>query len=142
MAAESVVTIAVARFLGKRDWRVVSMALPSGGSGKTFRPSFPELPVIVPDIIATNATAQKAIIVEAKPKYSKSDVAKLLSLRSGNYEDSIQRQLSLGSKNLILCIAFAQPLGIDFEKQDVDLVLTVDDAKQVKIEFDRDSIFS
>jgi hypothetical protein len=96
---------------------------------------------VVPDIIAINASAGKAIIVEAKPLYSNSDAAKLISLRSGKYEDSIRGHLSLGSQDLILCIAFGRTMDIDFEKQGLDLALTVDEGKQVKIVYDRHKHF-
>lgn len=142
MAQESKVTIAVARFLGKANWPVASLALPSGGSGVTFRSKNNQSPVLVPDIIAKNSDGTRAIIVEAKPEYSASDVAKLLSVRSGWYDESIVKAISLTSEELILCLAFSGHSDVDYETLGIDLVLTVLEDKEVKIVFDRLDLFS
>lgn len=142
MANESRVTIAVARFLGKASWRIVSIALPSGGSGITFRSDDSFDPILVPDIIAMNSDSSRAIVVEAKPEFSASDVAKLLSLRSGSYEESIQKTISIGSAEAILCLAFSGHSELDFQSLGIDLVLTVHKDNKVKIAFDRLDLFS
>ncbi len=142
MAQESKVTIAVARFLGKANWPVVSLALPSGGSGVTFRSIDKQAPVVVPDIIAMSSDSSMAVVVEAKPEYSSSDVAKLISLRSGSYEESIQKSLSLSSSQLILCLAFSGESDAKYETLGIDLVLTILKDKEVKIAFDRLDLFS
>jgi hypothetical protein len=142
MAQESKVTIAAARFLGKANWPVVSLALPSGGSGVTFRSREKDDPVLVPDIIAIESNSSRAIIVEAKPEFSASDVAKLLSIKSGGYEESIEKAISLTSGDLILCLAFSGHSDVDYETLGIDLVLTVLNNKEVKIAFDRLDLFS
>lgn len=139
---ESTVTIEVARFLGKLGWRVVSIALPSGGSGTTFRSKNSDSPEIVPDIIAIGKVSNRAIIVESKPLFSQSDVGKLMSIRTGVYEESISKYLSMGSKDVILCLAFAGKSEVDYAGLGIDLVLTVDASKQVNIEYDREKLFS
>lgn len=142
MSQESNVTIAVARFLGKQDWRIVSIALPSGGSGTTFRSKDPDFPEVVPDLIAMAIESDRAIIVEAKPTFSQSDVDKLKSIRTGAYEESIKNHLSVGSNDLIMCLAFAGGSAVNYAELGIELVLTVDDSKQVNIEYDRKKIFS
>ena len=142
MSKESTVTIEAARFLGNRDWRVISIALPSGGSGTTFRSKNSELPEIVPDLIAKHSSSMRAIIVESKPSFSQSDVDKLMSIRTGGYEESIRNYLSMGSNDLILCLAFAGKSEVDYARLGIDLVLTVDGSKQVNIEYDREKLFS
>jgi hypothetical protein len=142
MSQESTVTIAVARFLGEKNWRVISIALPSGGSGTTFRSKNPDIPEIVPDLIAKGSASDRAIIVEAKPTFSQSDVDKLKSIRTGVYKESIWNHLSMGSNDLILCLAFAGKSEVDYAGLGIDLVLTVDGSKQVNIEYDREKIFS
>jgi hypothetical protein len=142
MAQESKVTIAAARFLGKANWPVVSLALPSGGSGVTFRSKDNDGSVLVPDIIAMASDSSRAIIVEAKPAFSASDVAKLLSVRSGIYEESIGKAISLRSGDLILCLAFSGDSDVDYKTLGIDLVLTVFKDKEVKIAFDRLDLFS
>jgi hypothetical protein len=142
MSQESTVTIAVARFLGEKDWRIVSIALPSGGSGVTLRSKNPDIPELVPDLIAKGNASDRAIIVEAKPKFSQSDVDKLKSIQTGVYEESIKNHLSIGSNDLIMCLAFAGKSEVDYAGLGIDLVLTVDERKQVNIEYDREKIFS
>ena len=141
MSQESRVTIEVARFLGKMDWRIVSIALPSGGSGTTFRSKCPDIPEIVPDLIALGKNSNRAIIVESKPSFSQSDVDKLISIRTGVYEESIRNHLVMASSDVILCLAFAGKSDVDYSGLGIDLVLTVDADKQVNIEYDREQLF-
>jgi hypothetical protein len=141
MSRESTVTIEVARFLGKMDWRIVSIALPSGGSGTTFRSKHADSPEIVPDLIAMAKSSNRAIIVESKPAFSQSDVDKLRSIRTGVYEESIRNYLAMASNDVILCLAFAGNSEVDYSDLGLDLVLTVDANKQVNIEYDREKLF-
>jgi len=141
MADESRVTIAAARFLGKADWPVVSLALPSGGSGVTLRSRNTEDPVLVPDIVARSQDSDRAIVVEAKPAFSASDAAKLISLKSGTYEESINRTLSLTSKDLILCLAHSGNPVRNYESFGIDLVLTLMSDREIRVSFDRLGLF-
>ena len=142
VTVESKVTIAAARFLGKANWPVISIALPSGGSGLTFRSDVVDEPVLIPDIVARDSGHSRAILVEAKPALTRSDADKLLTIRAGGYENSIRSTLSLSSAELILGLAFVGGSDIHYESLGIDLVLTLDENNEIMVKFDRLSLFS
>lgn len=141
MLTESKVTIAAARYLGNRGWFVTSMALPSGGSGTLFSSPDVNLPVVIPDIIAKNTQLGMTIVVESKPLFSQRDVLKLLSLRSGNYDDSILGIVGVQSNNLVTCIAFSGAPKSNLETLGIDLVINVLDDGTAEVVFDGLNLF-
>lgn len=122
MAGETNVTIAAARFLGALGWKVLSIALPRGGSGLSFVGNDEKYPPIIPDIVAVNEKHNKFIFIEAKPHFSNSDVEKLLKVRAGHYSYAISTILNCTSNQLLLGVAFAgrrmkskpSTLGVDY----------------------------
>lgn len=141
MLAESKVTIATARYLGNRGWFVKSMALPNGGSGVMFSSPDIDLPVIIPDIIAMNNELRMAIAVESKPLFSQEDVRKLLSLKSGKYDDSIYGVAGVQSQNLVTCIAFSGAPNSVLANLGIDLVIKVHDDGKAEVVFDGLKLF-
>ena len=129
MLSEAQVTLATARYLGKLGNAIVSLALPGDGSGVMFHASDSSLPSFVPDIIA-RTNEGKFIVLEAKPKYSISDVQKLEKFKSPAYEDSIKNVLGVGISDIVTALAFAgdNPSQIDIKtgQRDPDLIYVVD----------------
>jgi hypothetical protein len=141
MLSESKVTIATARFLGHRGWFVKSMALPNGGSGAVFSSPDIDLPVVIPDIIAVNNDLGMAIAVESKPLFSQDDVRKLLSLKSGQYDESIYIVAGVQSQNLVACIAFSGAPNSVLANLGIDLAINVHDDGKAEVVFDGLKLF-
>jgi hypothetical protein len=122
LQGETDITIAAARFIGSRNWRVLSIALPRGGSGLSFVPDTPGNQSIIPDVVALHAVTGQHIFIESKPKFSEADVTKLSGVKRGEYSSSIQALLGCESSKILLAIAFGGPLlkdsysslGLDF----------------------------
>lgn len=140
MSVESAVTISVARLLGKVGWTIDAMALPGGGSGMVFHPIDAKLSRIVPDIVASRpgklGLEREFLIVEAKPKKSKSDALKLLELRGSFYKESVDQILGF-NKNIFLCLAWAdENPDLVSGTLDMDLLITRKSDGQVIVVFD------
>lgn len=132
MAGETEVTIATARFIGAKDWRVISIALPRGGSGLSFPPDDDQNPTIIPDIVAVNRSHSKYIFVEAKPMYSTADVQKLLSVRKGDYSKAISATLQCASRQVLLGAAFAGRIPtLDFKNLGLEFVFHYDEQDKI-----------
>ena len=127
--SEAQITLATARHLGKLGNAIISLALPGDGSGVIFHANDSSLPSFVPDIIARTKEA-KYIVLEAKPKYSISDIQKLEKFKSMAYEKSIKNVLGVGISDVVTALAFAHdnPTQIDFKtgKKHPDLIFVVD----------------
>ena len=70
LGGETEVTIATARFIGGIHWKVVSIALPRGGSGLSFVSDDLIEPSIVPDIVAYSEQTCEYLFIESKPRFS------------------------------------------------------------------------
>ena len=95
--SETEITVAVARYLGVNGWRIVSMALPGGGSGVAFNPSQISTRgvspgAIIPDLIGQHQRGD-FLLVESKPRPNVSDAIKLRELLTDDYKDSVERIL-------------------------------------------------
>jgi hypothetical protein len=128
LRGETNITIAAARYIGSRNWRVISIALPRGGSGLSFVPDDSRNQSIIPDIVAIHSVTGNHIFIESKPKFSKSDVDKLRAVRRGEYSSSILAALGCESTQVLLAIAFSgQPVTGSFESLGLDCVFHYDD---------------
>lgn len=119
--SETDITVAVARHLGERRWRILSMALPGGGSGLAFNPSGgstrgAQRGTIVPDIVAQHENGAY-LAVEAKPRPNVLDAQKLQLLRTPEYAQSVSLALG-GPVHLHLASAFGLVDGRDAAKVD------------------------
>jgi len=127
--SEAQISLAIARHLGKLGNVIISLALPGDGSGIIFHPSDSAFPSFVPDVIARTKTG-KHIILEAKPKYSISDVQKLSKFRSTLYEHSIKNVLGVGLPDIVTALAFGQDnpsqIHLKTSQNDPDLIFVVD----------------
>jgi len=142
MVTESEVTVALARSLVERELKILSIALPGGGSGLTFRSDLESAPTIVPDLVAKFLDG-KVLIVEAKPKFHGPDVQKLLNLVSGSYDTSISKSLGKVGAELLTAIAVSYTPNLQKFSQDkdfLDFIFLVDDEKQVQVAHDKNNL--
>lgn len=116
---EGDVTRVVARFLGSVGAKVESIAYPGGGSGTVLqsdsRPDGKNRNSVVPDIIARLADGAW-ILVESKPLVDLGDAHKLAGVRSGDFDQSVQRVLGVPSASLVTALAFSGNLASQAER--------------------------
>jgi len=127
MGSETEVTIATARFIGVHSWKVVSIALPRGGSGLSFTPDEDSESSIIPDIVAQAQQSNSYLFIESKPSFSTEDVEKLMKVKSGLYSRSIYSILNCRSPSVSTAVAFSGPIPqLDFASLGMDYVFHLD----------------
>ena len=124
---EEDITRALAEWLEERGWELCSVHYPGTQGGLRFRRAAPgerALDAIVPDIVAL--LGSNLLVVESKPAYSSSDVAKLERLaRDSAYRSDICRAARvecIDEVKLITGIAYA---GASPEQPPSDFLLFV-----------------
>ena len=148
---ETVVTVSSARFIGGEGWKILSMALPGGGSGIAFFPagSNPRRGVndsIVPDLIATNKLLD-VLIFESKPRPNLADAKKLRILLGADYSRSIKSTLGFAPRRIFLGVGFGCASGKDLNIVDemkliVDFGIEVSSGGLISICWDQHNLFS
>jgi len=112
MVEEVYVTKAIAAWLMHANWKIERIALPRGGGLELLpngaKPRKGERGV-VPDIVARHQVAG-VLLVESKPQPNLDDAAKLVALKSGAYDDSINFFLRVQAKDLLLGVGFGLPV--------------------------------
>lgn len=134
LGGETEVTIATARFIGGIHWKVVSIALPRGGSGLSFVSDDLIEPSIVPDIVAYSEQTCEYLFIESKPRFSPADVEKLLKVTRGCYSHSIYSILKCQTTSILTGIAFTGQVPVmDFALLGIDYVFHLDGQGKIGI---------